>query len=121
MTSFVRHPRACPKARTAGRPSGTVLHRIFGILSALVVSFLVLVPIVAAASPIREDGRYVIAVRGDVTLPAGQAADVLVVVEGTATIEGDVGTVFVVNGTANFIGSAAGQVVAVVGTVNVDG
>ena len=99
----------------------TRLQRIVGMLAALVLTLLVLVPIVAAATPIHEDGRYVISVRGDVTLPADQSADVLIVVEGTATIEGDVGTVLVLNGTANFIGSTTGRIVAIAGTVSLDG
>ena len=50
---------------------------------------------------------------GDVDLPAGQHADVVLVVNGTATIDGDVGTLVAINGAAVLTGATAETVVAV--------
>lgn len=96
------------------------MNRVFGIVSAMLLGLLILVPIASAADPIFEDGRVVVSVRGDITFPAGQQADSLVVVDGTATIEGDVRTLVVVNGTANLVGSHTGEIVAIASRVTLD-
>ena len=96
------------------------MNRLLGFISAVLLGLLILVPVAAAAAPFQADGRVVINVRGDITFPAGQRADSLVVVDGTATIEGDVKTVFVVNGTANFVGANTGEIVAIASRVSLD-
>jgi hypothetical protein len=94
--------------------------RALGLVSSLLLGLFILVPVVAAADPYQADGRIIISVRGDMTFPADQQADSLVIVDGTATIEGDVKNVFVVNGTANFVGSTTGEVVAIASRVSLD-
>ena len=94
---------------------------VFGIVSAMLLGLLILVPVASAADPIYEDGRVVVSVRGDITFPAGQRADSLVIVDGTATIEGDVRTLVVVNGTANLVGSHTEEIVAIASRVTLDG
>ena len=96
------------------------MNRIAGMLTALAIGLLFLVPTAAAADPLYRDGRVVLSVRGDITLPAGQHADSLIVVEGTATVEGDVGTIFVLNGTVNLVGSATTEIVAFASHVSLD-
>jgi hypothetical protein len=96
------------------------VNRSFGFVSAVLLGLFILVPVAAAADPYQADGRIVISVRGDVTFPADQRADSLVVVDGTATIEGDVKNVFVVNGTANFVGSTTDEIVAIASRVSLD-
>ena len=54
-----------------------------------------------------------IAVNGDMTLPAGQTADVVVVVEGTAHIAGTARTVVIVQGTAVLEGSRVDEIWAI--------
>jgi hypothetical protein len=67
-----------------------------------------------AASPtLPHTGRVLVSVQGDVTLPAGEHADVVVVVKGTATILGEAGTVVTVDGAANLQGARTETIVAV--------
>ena len=96
------------------------MNRILGIVSAMLLALLILVPAAAAADPVYADGRVIVSVRGNITFPAGQTAASLVVVDGTAIIEGDVRSVVVVNGTANFVGSHSGSVVAIASHVALD-
>jgi hypothetical protein len=97
------------------------VNRIIGIVSAMLLGLLILVPVAAAADPFYQDGRVIVSVRGDITFPAGESADNVVIVDGTATIEGDVGSVFVVNGTVNFVGSQTREVIAISSNVSIDG
>ena len=96
------------------------MNRITGIVSAMLLGLLILVPVAAAADPFYEDGRVIVSVGGDITFPAGETADSLIVVEGTATIEGDVKSVYVVNGTVNLVGSRTDGIVAIASKVNLD-
>lgn len=96
------------------------MNRILGILSATLLGLLILVPVAAAADPVDQDEHLLLSTRGDITLGAGESADVLVVVDGTATIEGDARAVVVINGTANFIGSSTAGIVAIRSHVTID-
>jgi hypothetical protein len=93
------------------------MKRLVGIVAGTAIALLLLVPVVLAASPLPHTGRVLVSVGGDVTLPAGEHADVVVVTDGTATILGEANTVVVVNGTAIFSGARAEDVVAVRGDV----
>jgi hypothetical protein len=93
------------------------MHRIVAIASVVLVALLVLVPVAAAAEPIYEDGRVIVTIRGDITFPAGEAADTMVVIDGRATIEGDVREIFVLNGTATLSGARTEGIVALGGHV----
>jgi hypothetical protein len=70
------------------------------------------VPAVLAAS-LPHNGRVLISTGGDVTIPAGEHADVVVVVNGTATIEGEVNTIVAIDGAATLAGARTETVVAV--------
>jgi hypothetical protein len=96
------------------------MNRILGIVSAMLLALLVLVPVAAAADPEDRDEHFLLSSGGDVTLPAGQHADLLFVVDGTATIEGDARAVVVISGTANFVGATAHGVLAIASSVNLD-
>jgi hypothetical protein len=91
--------------------------RITGIAIAMLLMLFVLVPVGIAADPAVPGDRVLMSFNGDVDLPAGQYADVVLVVNGTATIEGDVGTLVAINGGAVLTGAAAETVVAVESTV----
>ena len=80
----------------------------------LVVAFTA--PAVLAADPVPHDGRVLVSINGPLDLPAGQAADVVFVANGDATIEGDVNTIVVVNGDATLTGAHAGTVAVLNGS-----
>jgi hypothetical protein len=96
------------------------MNRVIGILGATLLCLLLLVPAAAAADPFVEDGRVVIVVGGDAIFPAGDSADSLIVVDGHATVEGDVRSVFAVNATVAFVGSRSEGVVAITSTISLD-
>ena len=87
--------------------------RIVGIATAMLLALFILAPVGLAADPPRAGDRVLISINGDVDLPAGQHADAVVVINGTATIEGDVGTLVAINGAAVMTGATAETVVAV--------
>ncbi len=101
------------------------MHRIIASVGALFIALLVLVPVAAAADPVfgpgSGDGRTLMSVGGPITVPAGTEVDRLIVVSGTATIQGTVHSVWLVNGTANFVGSTSNDVVAIASDVSLDG
>jgi hypothetical protein len=97
------------------------VNRIFGIASAMLLALLIIVPVAAAADPDYLDEHLVFNTAGDITLTAGQHVDLLVVNNGTATIEGDARAVVVFNGTVNFVGGTSEGIIAVASTVTLDG
>ena len=87
-------------------------------LSALFLVLLALVlgtPAAAQDGDEHFDGRVLVSVNGDMTLPAGDEAEVLVVVDGDALIEGTARVVTVVNGTATLAGGTVGTLAIVNG------
>jgi hypothetical protein len=97
------------------------MNRIIGIVSAMLLSLLILVPAAVAADPWDTDEHFVFTSGGDITLSADEYADLLVVAGGTATIEGNARAVVVLSGTANFIGGRTEDVFVVAGHVSLDG
>jgi len=98
------------------------MNSLLGIVSAALLTLLVLVPVAAAADRSDlYDEHILFSNGGDITLGADQTVDLLVVVGGTATIEGDPGAVVVINGTANFIGSRTTDIFAIASDVSLDG
>jgi hypothetical protein len=79
----------------------------------LLVAFLIAPAALAGGTALPHTGRVLVSVQGDVTLPAGEHADVVVVVNGTATILGEANTIVTVDGAANLIGARAETLVAV--------
>jgi hypothetical protein len=96
------------------------VNRIIGIAGAMLLSLFVLLPVAAAAEPFTDVRHVIVSSGGDVTIPAGQHVDALIVTDGTATISGDVDGMVVVNGAARFVGGQAGSVVAVGSQVSLD-
>jgi hypothetical protein len=77
------------------------MKRLLSLLSALLVVLLVAAPAAVAAGPeLPQNGRVLIALQGDVTLPAGEQAEAIIVINGNALILGTVNTVTVIRGTA---------------------
>jgi hypothetical protein len=89
------------------------MKRLAGIATAMLLSLVLFVPVALAADPFPHTGRVLVSTRGDVTLPAGEHADVIVVVNGTATIRGQVNTIVVVDGAADLLGARTETLVAV--------
>jgi hypothetical protein len=95
------------------------MRRVLAFLGALAVALLLVVPGVRAADPLAHSGRVLIDVQGDVAIPAGDQADVVVVVGGRAEIRGVVNTLVVVDGSADLQGASLETLVAVRGQVEV--
>ena len=75
------------------------MKRLLLLVAALGLVAAATAPAVLAADPTTPQvNRVLVSVGGDVTLPAGDHADVVVVVNGTGTILGDATSVVVVNG-----------------------
>jgi hypothetical protein len=96
------------------------MNRILGIASAMLLVLIVLVPVAAAAEPWGDVQHILVSTQGDVSLPSGQHVDLLVVIDGAATIAGDADGVVVVNGSADFVGAHTNGVVAVNSSVSLD-
>jgi hypothetical protein len=93
------------------------MRRTASIAVALLAAFLFFAPAAIAADPSRAGDRVLMAVNGDVTVPPGEGADVVVVVKGTATINGDVRTLVIVEGTAVLNGVHADTIWAIRSTL----
>jgi hypothetical protein len=96
------------------------MKRLFAVAASLLLAFLVFSPVVLAADPsLPHNGRVLISTGGDIELPAGEHADAVIVVNGTATISGEVNAIVVVDGAANLTGGRAESVIAVRSPVTV--
>jgi hypothetical protein len=95
------------------------MKRIVAAAASLVLVFLFVAPVTLAADPsMPHIGRVLVSTGGDFTLPAGDQADAVVVMNGTATIEGRVNTVVIVDGVLNLDGATAETVVAIRSPLN---
>ena len=95
------------------------MKRLLGFAGLLVLVLTALAPAVLAAEPLTHSGRVLISADGDVTIPAGDQADVLLVVQGTANVQGVVNTLVVIEGSANLSGATVETVVAIRSAVEV--
>ena len=94
------------------------MRRFLGLTAGLLIALAVLVPAAMAADPaISHSGRVLIQTNGDVTVPAGEVADAVLVVNGSATIEGQVAFIMVVDGNLVMNGATADTVVSIRGPV----
>jgi hypothetical protein len=97
------------------------IHRPLAMLLGVVVALFMLAPLAFAAEEMAHTGRVLISTGGDVTLPAGEQADVVLVTSGTAHIAGDANTVVIIDGAADLTGATVETIVVVRGDVVVDG
>jgi hypothetical protein len=97
------------------------IHRPLAMLLGVVVALFMLAPLAFAAEEMAHSGRVLISTGGDVTLPAGEQADVVLVASGTAHIAGDANTVVIIDGAADLTGATVETIVVVRGDVVVDG
>jgi cytoskeletal protein CcmA (bactofilin family) len=97
------------------------MRRVFWapVLCLVFLALLLATPAVAQDGDDRFDGRVLVSVNGDMTLPAGDEAEVVVVVDGDARIEGSATVVTVVNGTATLAGGTVGTLAVVNGSAQI--
>lgn len=86
----------------------------------LVLLVLVATPAVAQDGDERFDGRVLVSVNDDLTIASGDVAEVVVVVDGDARIEGTATVVTVVNGTVTLAGGTVSTLAIVNGTAQID-
>ncbi len=90
------------------------MKRLLVMAATMLLAFLIFSPVAVAADPtLPHTGRVLISAGGDVSVPAGEHADAVIVVNGTATIAGEVNTIVVVDGAATLTGARTESVVAV--------
>jgi hypothetical protein len=96
-------------------------HITLTITTVAMVLLLALAPAALAAEthPGGRNDRALISIQGDVTLETGEQADLVLVIGGTATIDGDATTVVAIDGTALLRTGVAGSVVAIGSDVDV--
>ena len=95
------------------------MRRLLAVAATVAILILALAPAALAADTATWTGRgAIISVDGTVDVPAGQTVDGVVVVNGTATIEGTVNSIVVVHGTATLTGATANHLLVVDGTAN---
>jgi hypothetical protein len=87
--------------------------------AALVLAATLTAPVLAAGQALPHGGRVLMAFGGDVVVPAGDVADVVIVVDGHADILGRVNTVIIVDGTAAVTGTTIESLVVVRGSATV--
>jgi hypothetical protein len=96
------------------------MRRLASIAAAVAVAFLFLVPVALAGDPSPGSDKVLIAVGGDLALPAGETADAVVVVEGNAAVAGTARSVVVVDGTATLTGARVASVWAIRSTIELE-
>jgi len=94
------------------------MKRFAGLLGAVLLIAAIGAPAVLAADPQpTESGRVLMAFNGDISVPAGEQADVVFVVRGDADIQGTVNVLTVIDGSATVRGATLDTIVVVSGTV----
>jgi len=97
------------------------MKRVIIFLAAVALALGLAAPTALAAQPTFDHtGTVLMAFNGDVTVPPGDVADTVFVVEGTATIRGTVETVVVFDGSAILEDADVHSVVVTGGSVSVD-
>jgi hypothetical protein len=96
----------------------------------MLLSLVVLVPVAAAAEPWSSEAwatgtwdndiRDSLITTGTTTIAPDQDLDLLVVLNGTTTVHGDVESVILIGGSADLVGGHVGEVVAIGGRLGLD-
>lgn len=97
-----------------------LIERPLAVLVGLVIGLFVLAPLAAAAENLPDTGRILISTGGDLTLPAGEQADLVLVTDGTAHIAGTANTVVVIDGAADVTGATVESIVVIRARLAVD-
>ncbi len=95
------------------------MKRLYVIALSVLLALLWLTPAVLGADPSpATTGRVIISTSGDVSVPAGEQADVVIATKGTATIGGQVDTLVIVDGRAILTGAQVHTIFAARSTVD---
>ena len=94
------------------------MKRLFAIAAAVVFLLALAAPAALAAEPTGSSRSLIVAVNRSVEIPAGDHVDTLVLVNGTAQVGGDVGTIVVARGSATLSGATAETLVVVNGSAD---
>ncbi|HEY4632771.1 MAG TPA: hypothetical protein VIH00_02555 [Candidatus Limnocylindrales bacterium] len=94
------------------------MRRIIGIAGAMLIVLFTMVPAVLAAE-MPHDGWVLWSTGGDVSVAAGEHADAVIVIDGTATIAGEVNSLIVVSGRAELTGATVESLVAISSQVDI--
>jgi hypothetical protein len=93
------------------------MKRLLALAASMLLAFVLFNQVALAADPVnpslQHTGRVLISTEGDVTVPAGDHADAVIVVNGTATIAGEVNAIVVVDGAVEMAGGRTESIVAV--------
>jgi hypothetical protein len=93
------------------------VRRLLTVAASVAILLLIFVPSALAADPATTDRGAIIAVDGSVDVPAGQHVGTIVLVNGTANVNGSAETIVVAGGTATLTGATAHTLVVVDGSV----
>jgi hypothetical protein len=93
------------------------MKRIILVIATIALLMGLAAPAVLAAGPTKPAGEVLMAFNGNITVPAGEQAEAVIVTNGTATIAGQVKNVVVVSGSAVLNGATLENVFVTNGTV----
>jgi hypothetical protein len=109
--------RVAPDNQTGAAPEESSMRRLAAFVGCLLVLLIVASPAAQAADgDLVSTDRTVLTFNGDVTLPAGEEADVVFVGRGNALIEGKANSVVVIDGTATLRAATVQTLTIVSGT-----
>ncbi|HEY4752622.1 MAG TPA: hypothetical protein VIH37_05005 [Candidatus Limnocylindrales bacterium] len=95
------------------------MRRLIAVAASVAILLLAFAPAAFAADPVSWTGRgAIVSVDGTVDVPSGQMVDAVVVVRGSATIEGTVNNLVLFSSTATLTGATAHHLVVVDSTAN---
>ncbi|MGH2380705.1 MAG: hypothetical protein ACRDG7_05735 [Candidatus Limnocylindria bacterium] len=95
------------------------MKKLIAVLAAMVLALALGGSALAADGDLTHNRRVLIGIGGDVNLPAGEEADVVVVVGGHATVAGEANGVVVIDGTATITGTTIENLLVVRGSAEV--
>ena len=91
------------------------MKRLIGVVLALVLGAGLASTALAASTTLPHSGRVLMAVGGDIVVPAGEQADAVIVINGNAQVLGRVSSVVVVDGSATISGTTRRERLMVMG------
>ena len=95
------------------------MKRLAALFGAIVLLAAFAAPVALAADEaLPHSGRVLMAFGGDISVPAGEQADVVLVVNGDAVIGGTVNVLTVIDGTATFQGATVDTIAVISGTID---
>ncbi len=97
------------------------MRRLLTIAISVAVLLILMVPTAFAAGPTTSGGQLIAAVNGVVDVPSGQRVDTVLVVNGTASVEGDADTIVIAGGSATVTDANVGTVVVIDGSADLTG